>query len=96
MSVMGGLRTRGASLILTVSSRVDVQIVSTPWAGMMCVLQASHHEGDQTEAADQPHHGEKYTHAPGSPPRQVRDFSGDDVVAVWAADHTGDVSQVRH
>lgn len=95
MSVMGALRTSGASLILTVSSCVYVQMLSTPWAGMMCVLQASYHEGDQTEAADQPHQGEKYTHAPGSPPRQVHDFSGDDVVAVRAADQTGDVSQVR-
>lgn len=48
------LRTRGALLILTVSSCVCMQMVSTPWAGMMCILKATYREGNQTETTDQP------------------------------------------
>lgn len=84
----------GASLIRPVSSCVYVQMVSTLWAGMMCVLQATYCKRNQAETTNQSHQSQKYTCAPGSPPRQVRDFSGDDVVAVWAAYHTRGVSQI--
>ena len=58
--ILGGPSTTGASLILTASSRVYVQMVFAQRAGVMCILQPTYHERDQTETADQP---EKHTHA---------------------------------
>lgn len=51
------LRTRQASLMLTVASPERVQMFSTLRAGVMCILKAVSHQGQQTETKEQP--GEK-------------------------------------
>lgn len=52
--IWAGPRARWPSLLRSVSSLVCVQMVSALWAGMMSILQAGYHEGNQTAAANQP------------------------------------------